>query len=161
MSCGEGHKWSLDLALLWLWHRLAAIVPIRPLAWELSCATGVALKKNSFPYANSNIFILQKLWNPNHYTSLSCAFKFLLGNIYLIVLNIVSFHFKSTMLVYLGQNIIEHNLKTKALDMLFLLRCWYFEESQLTEQGGRCVYTNPWIHMYLYRYTYTYKYFYL
>jgi len=27
---------------LWLWHRLAAAIPIRPLAWELPYAAGVA-----------------------------------------------------------------------------------------------------------------------
>ena len=35
MSCGVGHRHGSDLALLWLWHRLVATVPIRPLAWEL------------------------------------------------------------------------------------------------------------------------------
>ena len=34
-----------DLALLWLWLRLVATAQIRPLAWELSCAAGVAKKK--------------------------------------------------------------------------------------------------------------------
>ena len=29
---------------LWLWHRPAAVAPIRPLAWELPYATGAALK---------------------------------------------------------------------------------------------------------------------
>ena len=38
-------QWVNDLALLWLWCRLAAVAPIRPLAWELPYATGVALKK--------------------------------------------------------------------------------------------------------------------
>ena len=32
-------------ALLWMWRRLAATAPIRPLAWELPCAMGVTLKK--------------------------------------------------------------------------------------------------------------------
>ena len=31
--------------LLWLWQRLAAAALIRPLAWELPCATGAALKR--------------------------------------------------------------------------------------------------------------------
>ena len=31
--------------LLWLWRRPAASAPIRPLAWEPSCAKGVALKR--------------------------------------------------------------------------------------------------------------------
>ena len=35
----------LDLALLWLWCKLAAITPIRPLAWEFTYAKGVALKQ--------------------------------------------------------------------------------------------------------------------
>ena len=30
--------------LLWLWHRLAAIAPIPPLAWELPYAMDAALK---------------------------------------------------------------------------------------------------------------------
>ena len=33
------------MVLLWLWHRSAAIAPIKPLAWEASCATGVAPPK--------------------------------------------------------------------------------------------------------------------
>ena len=46
MSCGEGRRRSSDLALLWLWRRLAAAVaPIRPLAWEPPYAVGGALKK--------------------------------------------------------------------------------------------------------------------
>ena len=31
--------------MLWLWRRPTAIAPIRPLAWELPCAMGVALQK--------------------------------------------------------------------------------------------------------------------
>ena len=44
-GCGVGRRCSLDLALLWLWHRPAAMAPIGPLAWEPPCATGAALKK--------------------------------------------------------------------------------------------------------------------
>ena len=46
MSCGVGHRPGLDLALLWLWYRLAAAALIRtPLAWELPYAVGAALKR--------------------------------------------------------------------------------------------------------------------
>ena len=45
MSCGVGCKRDLDLAWLWLWCRLAAVVLIRPLAWELPCAAGAALER--------------------------------------------------------------------------------------------------------------------
>ena len=38
-------QWVKDLALLWLWCRLAAVAPIRPLAWEPPYALGVALTK--------------------------------------------------------------------------------------------------------------------
>ena len=44
MNCSEGHRHGLDPTLLWLWRRLAAIAPIRPLAWEFPYAAGVALK---------------------------------------------------------------------------------------------------------------------
>ena len=47
VSCGVGRRCSLDLVLLWLWHRLAAAAPIRPLAWELPNAVGVALKNKN------------------------------------------------------------------------------------------------------------------
>ena len=43
MSCG--HRRGLDLALLWLWCRLAAVAPIQPLTWEPPCAAGGALKE--------------------------------------------------------------------------------------------------------------------
>ena len=44
MSCGVGCKRDSDLAWLWLWRRPAAVVLIRPLAWEPPYATGAALK---------------------------------------------------------------------------------------------------------------------
>ena len=46
MSCGVGCRSSSDLVLLWLWCRLTATAPIRPLAWEPPYAVGAALKKN-------------------------------------------------------------------------------------------------------------------
>ena len=42
MSCGVGHRCSLDPA--WLWCRPSALALIRPLAWELPYAAGAALK---------------------------------------------------------------------------------------------------------------------
>ena len=45
MSCSVGRKCGSDLVLLWLSHRLAAAVPIQPLAWELPYAAGAALKR--------------------------------------------------------------------------------------------------------------------
>ena len=38
-------QWVKDPAWLWLWCRLATTAPIPPLAWELSYAVGVALKR--------------------------------------------------------------------------------------------------------------------
>ena len=40
-------QWVKDLALLWLWYRLAAVALIRPLAWEPPYAAGVALKRTT------------------------------------------------------------------------------------------------------------------
>ena len=43
--CSIVCRCGLDLALLWLWHRLAAAVPIQLLAQELPYATGAAIKR--------------------------------------------------------------------------------------------------------------------
>ena len=43
LRCSVGRRHGLDPALLWLWHRLAATVPIGPLASEPPYAIGVAL----------------------------------------------------------------------------------------------------------------------
>ena len=40
MNCDVGHKRGLNLALLSLWCRPAAEVPIGPLAWELPDVLG-------------------------------------------------------------------------------------------------------------------------
>ena len=44
MSCGVGCRRGLDLMLLWLWYRPAAVAPIGPLTWEPPYAAGEALK---------------------------------------------------------------------------------------------------------------------
>ena len=43
-SCGVGCIHGLDLVLLWLWCRPAAVASIGPLTWEPPYAAGVALK---------------------------------------------------------------------------------------------------------------------
>ena len=45
VSCGVGCRRGLDPALLWLWCRLAAAAPIRPLAWEPPYAMAAAQEK--------------------------------------------------------------------------------------------------------------------
>ena len=44
MSYGVGCSHGLDLELLWLWCRPAAVAPIQPPAWEPPYAAGMALK---------------------------------------------------------------------------------------------------------------------
>ena len=44
VSCGVGRRHGSDLALLWLWCRVAATAPIQPVGWEAPYATGAALK---------------------------------------------------------------------------------------------------------------------
>ena len=45
MSCDVRCRHGLDPALLWLWHWPVPVAPIRPLAWEPTCAPGEAPKK--------------------------------------------------------------------------------------------------------------------
>ena len=45
LSSCVGHRCDSHLVLLWLWCKLAAAAPIRPLAWKLPYATNAALKR--------------------------------------------------------------------------------------------------------------------
>ena len=54
MSYDVGHRSSLYLALLWLWHRQAAVALIRPLVWEFPYAAGSALKRQNNNNSNFN-----------------------------------------------------------------------------------------------------------
>ena len=45
VSHGVGHRRGSDPLLLWLWLRPAAVALIQPPAWELSYATGAALRR--------------------------------------------------------------------------------------------------------------------
>ena len=45
MSCGVGCRRGSDPMLLWLWFRLAATAPIRPVAWEPPHAMEATLEK--------------------------------------------------------------------------------------------------------------------
>ena len=56
-------QWIKDPVLLWLWCRLAAIAPIRPLAWEPPYASGEVLKskKKKFLSCFQLVLILNDL----------------------------------------------------------------------------------------------------
>ena len=58
MSRSAGHRHGLDLALLWLWSRLAAAAPIWPLAWELPYVAGAALKKKMYVYSDISLVVI-------------------------------------------------------------------------------------------------------
>ena len=60
MRCGVGRRLAQIPLLLWLWHRLAAVAPVQPLAWELPYATDSALKskkqKKTYIYTHMYIY---------------------------------------------------------------------------------------------------------
>ena len=58
MTCGVGRRCGLDPALLWLWCRLVATAPIRPLAWEPPYAVGAALEKTKEKKGKNNVLHL-------------------------------------------------------------------------------------------------------
>ena len=58
MSCGVGHRLGSDPALLWLWCRLAATVPIRPLAWKAPYAAGAVLGDTHTQKTKKKIIII-------------------------------------------------------------------------------------------------------
>ena len=55
MSWGVGHRCSLDLALLWLWCRLATAAPLLSLAWELHMPSVCPPKKKKNMAALSHL----------------------------------------------------------------------------------------------------------
>ena len=65
MSCGIGCRHSSDLAVLWLWHRPAAIALIQPLARELPYVTGAALKRQTHKHTHTQTWpiYLKCIWN--------------------------------------------------------------------------------------------------
>ncbi len=63
MSCRIGHRHGLDLALLWLWRRPAAVAPIQPLA---PYAVGVALKKKKNLVLSSHHGSVETNWASIH-----------------------------------------------------------------------------------------------
>ena len=72
MSCGVSRRHSSDLALLWLWYRLAVAAPIQTLAWKLPHAVGVTLVKKKKKvmkeahkkYSSSNPFFMVVGFSP-------------------------------------------------------------------------------------------------
>ena len=67
MNCGVVHRCGWDLALLWLWHRLADATLIRPLAEELPYATCEALKKKKTLRSSNQLVLeiqVQVIWLP-------------------------------------------------------------------------------------------------
>jgi len=66
VSCGVGHRRGSDPILLWLWSRLAATAPIRPLAWEPPYAAGATLekaKRQKETNNNNNRFLKRNMTN--------------------------------------------------------------------------------------------------
>ena len=82
MSCGVGCRLGSHPALLWLWHRPAAMALIRPLVWEPPYAMGAAQekakkkkkkkkkqkkkKKKKKKKTKKNSIIRGKLWHPKN-----------------------------------------------------------------------------------------------
>ena len=68
MSCGVGSRHGLDLALLWLCCRPAAVAPIRPLAWEHPYALIAVLKRKKkkksvhIPMFTAALFMIANPW---------------------------------------------------------------------------------------------------
>ena len=74
---GVGQRHGLDPALLWLWCRPAGAALILPLAWELTYATGAALKRkkkkkkkikiHKHPMFTAALLTIPKTWKQPKY----------------------------------------------------------------------------------------------
>ena len=63
-----GRRRGSDPTLLWLWRRLVATAPVRPLAWETPYAMGAALENKQTKNPLGVPVVAQWLMNPtrNH-----------------------------------------------------------------------------------------------
>ena len=86
VSCGLGHRHGLDPALLWLWHRLAAVTPIWPLAWELPHGIGEAVKRQKKKKEKKKkkkkkrkkiVWLYNLISKPNHFENVRRCYSFL------------------------------------------------------------------------------------
>ena len=64
MSCSVGCRRDSDPLLLWLYLRLAAVAPIRSLAWGVPYAAGLALKQTNKKPKEPCIVSMRVRFNP-------------------------------------------------------------------------------------------------
>ena len=65
MTCGvRSQRRGSDPALLWLWHRAAAVAPIQPLAWDIPYAAGAALKSTHTQKERNDTYVLKDKQEP-------------------------------------------------------------------------------------------------
>ena len=70
------HRCSSDPALLWLWCRLAATAPIRPLAWEPPYAAGSGPRKAKRQKQNKTKVPLKDVSRPLHQIAMAGFISF-------------------------------------------------------------------------------------
>ena len=62
VSCDVGCRHASESTLLWLWYRPEAAAPIWPLAWELSYAASVALKRQKQNKTKKKVCLIQSIY---------------------------------------------------------------------------------------------------
>ena len=77
MGCDIGRRHGPDHVLLWLWCRQVATAPIQPLAWELSYAAGVALKRKKNKQKKTPVISTRSLGAPDQDPGLSGVYPFI------------------------------------------------------------------------------------
>ena len=120
MSCGVGHRLGSDPVLLWLWLRLAAAAPIRPLGWEPPYASGATpppkkdKKRRHSSDLTVNFFTVlnqHKLWYSAEHKRNRKLKEYQIVSIWIIVLSVLS----SSVSPFLPQQHPGHPSKSKAL----------------------------------------------
>ena len=52
---------QVQILLLWLWCRLAAVAPVQPLAWELAYAVNMALKSKDNRQPEAKVDVISEV----------------------------------------------------------------------------------------------------
>ena len=135
MNCGVGRRRGSDLVLLWLWRRLAAIAPIRPLAWEPPYAAGAPLekakrqkKKKPILINNSECLIL--FWS---YTNIYYDSKLFLAYTYVFLCGIEKLEMKECMSLCKINFVLNYSSKNIYLLFLFFVFSFYYSITLLCQ----------------------------
>ena len=136
MSCGVDCRCGSDLALLWLWCRLAVAAPIQPQASKLPYATGSALKRKKKKYCvtgkQGSVTVHALNHSLHNLICFSCPYMYFTRTHTYIHEQYIQFNFKVTRTYHTVRRFLNFFHRTLFLRFIQVDTCRYFSSVILT-----------------------------